>query len=96
LSMAGQSTHKFGPPDPPSDRWTPYVGQFRVTQSPPQGSQAMPDMAIQSVHSTKLSSPITDRPTTQVSLVQKAGINIAGHLSTRSQKGYTSVSLFAY
>jgi hypothetical protein len=61
LSMVVPSAHDFGPSGPPSNRPTPYTGQSRVTQSPPQGSQALPDAA-----GIRPSGPFTDRPTAQV------------------------------
>jgi hypothetical protein len=66
LSMAGPSAHNRGPSDPPSDRPTPYAGQSGVTQSPPQGSQVLPDVTEQSEDSTRPSDPPADRPTVQV------------------------------
>ena len=66
LSTTGPSAHDFGPSDPPSDRPAPYVGWSGVTQSPSQGSQALPGATRQSRNSTGLSDPLADRPTTQV------------------------------
>jgi hypothetical protein len=64
LSTAGQSTYDLRPSDPPSNHPTPYTRQSRVTQSPPQGSQPMPDMIEQSVYSTEPSNPIANHLTT--------------------------------
>jgi hypothetical protein len=68
LNMDGPSTHDIEPSGSPSDRLTPYVGQSGVTQSPPQGLQALPDVARQSGNSTRSSGPLANRPTTQVGL----------------------------
>jgi hypothetical protein len=62
--MAGPSANDLGPSDPPLDRPTPYAGQSGVTQSPPQGSQALPDAARLSKNSTRPSGP--DHLTAQV------------------------------
>jgi hypothetical protein len=66
LSTAGPSAHNRGLSDPPSDRPAPYAGQSGVTQSPPQGSQVLPDVIGQSEDSTGPSDPPADRPTVQV------------------------------
>jgi hypothetical protein len=66
LSTTGPSAHNRGPSGPPSDRPTPYAGQSGVTQSPPQGSQVLPDVTGQSEDSTGPSDPLADRPTVQV------------------------------
>jgi hypothetical protein len=99
LSTAGPSAHNRGPSGPPSDRPTPYTGQSGVTQSPPQGSQVLPDMTGQSEDSTGLSDPPavrlcrSDRPEHQKSpmicLVRKADINIIGNPSPKNQKKVT-------
>jgi hypothetical protein len=65
LITVGQSIHDLGPSGPPSDHLTLYIGSG-VTQSPPQGSQAMPDTTGQSVYSTRPSSPFANRLTTHV------------------------------
>jgi hypothetical protein len=66
LSTAGPSAHNCGPSGPPSDCPAPYAGQSGVTQSPPQGSQVLPDVTGQSEDSTGPSDPPADRPTVQV------------------------------
>jgi hypothetical protein len=66
LSMAGSSANDLGLSSPPSDHLAPYAGQSGVTQSPPQGSQALPDAVGQSRNSTRPSGPLADRPTAQV------------------------------
>jgi hypothetical protein len=66
LSTAGPSAHNRGPSGPPSDRPAPYAGQSGVTQSPPQGSQVLPDVTGQSEDITGPSDPPADRPTVQV------------------------------
>jgi hypothetical protein len=66
LSTAGPSARNCGPFGPPSDRPAPYAGQSGVTQSPPQGSQVLPDVNGQSEDSTGPSDPPADRPTAQV------------------------------
>jgi hypothetical protein len=57
LSTAGPSAHNRGPSGPSSDHPAPYAGQSRVTQSPPQGSQVLPDVTGQSKDSTRPSDP---------------------------------------
>jgi hypothetical protein len=66
LSMVGPYAHNRGPSGPPSDRSTPYAGQSRVTQRPPQGSHVLPDVTGQSGDSTGPFGPLADRPTAQV------------------------------
>jgi hypothetical protein len=66
LSTARPSAHNRGPSGPPSDRPAPYAGQSGITQSPPQGSQVLPDVTRQSEDSTGPSDPPADRPTVQV------------------------------
>jgi hypothetical protein len=68
LSTGGQSTHDLKPSDPLSDPPTPYARRSRVTQSPPQGSQAMLGTIEHSGYNTRPFDPFTDRPTTQVVL----------------------------
>jgi hypothetical protein len=65
LSTIGPSAHDLGPSDPPSDRLTPYVGPSGVIQSPPQGSQVLPDATGESKNSIRPSNPLVDRPTAQ-------------------------------
>jgi hypothetical protein len=62
--MAGPSAHDLGPSGPPSDRLAPYTEQFGVTQSPSQGSQALPGTTEQSGNSTGLFGLLADHPTT--------------------------------
>jgi hypothetical protein len=66
LSTGGQSAHDLEPSDPLPDPPAPYARRSRVTQSPPQGSQAMPGTIEQSGNNTRLYDPFVDRPTTQV------------------------------
>jgi hypothetical protein len=66
LNTAGPSAHNRGPSGTPSDRPAPYPGQSGVTQSPPQGSQVLPDVTRQSEDSTGPSGPPADHPTVQV------------------------------
>jgi hypothetical protein len=66
LSTGGQSAHDLGQSGPPSDPPSPYARRYRVTKSPPQGSQVMPGMTGQSRYSTRSSDPFADHPTTQV------------------------------
>jgi hypothetical protein len=66
LSTTVPSAHNREPSGPPSDHPTPYAGQSGVTQSPPQGSQVLPDVTGQSEDSTGPSDPPADRPTVQV------------------------------
>jgi hypothetical protein len=61
LSMTGPSTYDLGPSGPWSDRLIPYAGQSGVTQSPSQGSQALPSATK---NSTRPSGPLADRLTT--------------------------------
>ena len=105
LSMVGPSANDPRPSGPPSDRPAPYAGQSGITQSPPQGSQVLPNAAGESGNSTRLSGPLADRPTAQVGpfgapeitcdpLVRKAGIKIVGHPIPKSRKSHLSLSLF--
>jgi hypothetical protein len=95
LSAVGPSAHNSGPSGPPSDRPAPYAGQSGVTQSPPQGSQVLPDMTGQSeivpdrpIHPQTVRLCRSDRPEHQKShvirLVRKADINIIGHSSPKN------------
>jgi hypothetical protein len=68
LSTAGPSAHNRGPSGPPSDRPEPYAGQSGVIQSPPQGSQVLPDATGQSGDSTGPSDTLTDHPAAHVGL----------------------------
>jgi hypothetical protein len=65
-STAGPSAHNRGPSGPPSDHPAPYAGRSGVTQSPPQGSQVLPDVTGQSGDSIGPSGPLANRPTAQV------------------------------
>jgi hypothetical protein len=105
LSTAGPSAHNRGTSGPPSDRPAPYAGQSGVTQSPPQGSQVLPDVTGQSDDSTGPSDPPADRPVGRsdcpehqkshvICLVRKADINITGHPSPKNQKSHMSLSFF--
>jgi hypothetical protein len=66
LSMAGPSANDLRPSGPLTDRPAPYAGQSGITQSPPQGSQPLPDTAGQSGNNTGPSGPLADHSTTQV------------------------------
>jgi hypothetical protein len=66
LGLAGQSAHNHGPSGPPTDRSTPYAGQYEVTPSLPQVSQAKPYMTGRSGYNTRPFSPFVDRPITKV------------------------------
>jgi hypothetical protein len=66
LSMAELSAHDLGLSGPPSDRPAPYAGQSGVTQSPSQGSQALPGMTGQSGKGIRQSVPLANHTTTQV------------------------------
>jgi hypothetical protein len=104
LSMAGSSANNPRPSGPPSDRSAPYAGQSGITQSPPQGSQALPDAAEQFGNSTEPSGPLADRPTAQVRPSRAPEITrdppsaegryIVGHPIPKSRKSHLSLSLF--
>jgi hypothetical protein len=64
--MARTYANDLGPSGPPSDRLAPYARQSGVTQSPLQGSQALPNATGQSGNGIGPSGPLADRPTAQV------------------------------
>ena len=57
LGTIGQAVHDHGSSGPSTNRPAPYAGQFGVTPSPPQGSQAKPSTTGQSGYNTRPSGP---------------------------------------
>jgi hypothetical protein len=98
LSTTGPSAHDLGQSGPPSDRpelHRAYHKRRRCCPTRPNNSGTVPD---HSIHSQTVRLHRSDHPEHQKShmmrLVWKAGINIAGHPSSKRRKSHLSLSLF--